>query len=117
MAEELQVYWDYAVSLVDHLRCVSDSDAVQLLVLAEALRDFVDAEEELRVNGGEVMDDKGKRSANPALARKQSAYARIKDSLDRFGLNPANRSRVTALAPKLGEIQKMPEVKKSRYAD
>ena len=118
MAPELQLFWDYACELLSNLRCICKADAAQLYVLAEALYDYDRALHEIEDDGGPTCTnpEKGTQYPHPAVNRKCSAYSRIKDSLDRFGLNPSSRSKVTELAPKLGEIVKAPE-KKSRYAD
>lgn len=115
MRPEVAVWWPWVVSQVEHLRCVTDSDATQMVYLADAMCDWHAAQEDIVARGVSIMNDKGGYSNNPSVAIKQAALQRVKDALDRLGLNPSNRSRVIELATKLGEVVAMPEKKKSRY--
>lgn len=109
--------WPYAISLVEHLRCVTESDAMQLGILAESWAEYVACNLAIVSEGGTLFDDKGKKYTNPAVKQRDACYVRLKDSIDRFGLNPSNRSRVQELTAKIGEIVVIDVPKKSRYAD
>lgn len=110
-------YWHFAISQVGHLRCITESDCTQLAILADALCDYAECQQTIEREGAYLTSEKGGQYPHPATNRINSVYGRIKDCLDRFGLNPSNRSKVIALNPKLGEIEKLPTEKKSRYAD
>jgi P27 family predicted phage terminase small subunit len=117
LSQDGLTYWPYVVELVGHLRCITDSDAVQMAVLAEALHDWVACIAEISRTGNTIVTDKGVLVVNPACKVRDSAYVKIKDSLDRLGLNPSNRSKVTELPTKLGLVESIKPEKKSRYTD
>lgn len=109
-------FWDSAVESLKELRCVTLADREQLALLADALRDYSGACAEVQEHGAIGVSDKGGTYISAAASWKQMAYGRLKDCLDRFGMNPANRSKVVALSDPKGETVKL-NAKKGRFAD
>lgn len=108
--------WNEAVGLVEKLRCVTEADAMQLGILAQAIADWQDVCQLIAERGPYAMSEKGIEYPAPWTNRQATVYKTLQGCLDRFGLNPSNRSKVSELSAKLGEIVKAPE-KKSRYED
>ena len=117
LSEAAREYWPVAVEAVQNLRCVTEADGIQLGILAQCLADWYDVVDKIATNGATAISEKGIEYASPHANRQQSVYTRLQNCLDRFGLNPSNRSKVTALPTKLGEIVTAQKEKKSRYAD
>jgi P27 family predicted phage terminase small subunit len=109
-------HWQYVVDLVEPLRCTGLPDAGQMAVFAQCLYDWTETARLIEENGPTAISEKGAEYASPHVNRQASVYSRLQNCFDRFGLNPASRSKVSPLAVKLGEVVKM-ETKKSRYAD
>lgn len=114
MLPAVRPYWDHLIGQVGNLRCISESDATQLEIAAQALMNWAECNAEIAQTSATCISEKGGQYNHPAVNRQAMAYKQLQSCLDRLGLNPSNRSKVTALAPKLGIIEKA-EPKKSRY--
>ena len=110
-------YWPYVVSVVEPLRCTTEADAMQLGIMADALASMADCDVSIADKGRLIPSRNGAHYTNPAVDQRNKAIATIQSCLDRLGLNPACRSKVVELAPKLGEVTALPTQKKSRYSD
>jgi P27 family predicted phage terminase small subunit len=109
-------YWAYVCEVVGPLRCTTAADAVQLGIMADALAEIAACDVLIKKEGASICSEKGGLYTNPACNRRAGALTRLQAGLDRCGMNPANRSKVVELSPKLAEVVEI-EQKKSRYSD
>lgn len=110
-------YWPYVCEQVAHLRCTTAADALQLGLMAECLAEIAECDAEVQQMGATIVSEKGGYYSNPACGRRNTARKNLQACLDRLGMNPTNRSKVTELAPKLAEVVDIETKKKSRYED
>ena len=116
-SESALQYWPYLCDVIANLRCSTVVDGLQVAIMAEALAE-IDQCDKLIDTYGELLEKKnGDYYNNPAIQRRASAFARLQSCLDRFGMNPSNRSKVAELAPKLAEVVDVAPKKTSRYED
>lgn len=110
-------YWPYVVSVIEPLRCTTETDAIQMGIMADALGTIAECDALIAEHGRVMPTKTGFLAQNPAISQRQVAVKQLQSALDRCGLNPAARSKVVELAPKLGEIMPINTEKRSRFAD
>lgn len=110
-------YWPYVVSIIEPLRCTTICDAIQMGIIADAFATMAECNALIEKHGRVMPTKTGFLAQNPAVSQRQVAEKQLQSALDRCGLNPAARSKVVELAPKLGEIMPINTEKRSRFAD
>lgn len=93
--------WPYVSAVLDDLGVLTAADGLALEGLCECYADLRRAREALNNLGTDTYETTGKdgntmRRAYPEVAMVQDADRRLQSWLSKFGLTPADRSRVSA---------------------
>jgi P27 family predicted phage terminase small subunit len=116
LRDEALPFFEEAAEELSNLRCVSLSDRTQLALLADAMCDYHHACQQVEIYGATAESKNGGTYLTGAANLKQQCYGRLKDCLDRFGMNPSNRSKVTSLPKKDGQIKEIKPKGTGRYS-
>ena len=93
--------WPHVSKVLDDMGVLSDADAIALEGLCEAYAELRRARAALQQLGSDTYETVGKdgnsmRRAYPEVAMMQDADRRLQSWLSKFGLTPADRSRVSS---------------------
>jgi P27 family predicted phage terminase small subunit len=95
LSEDAEPHWD---AVMEHLRPVpallARIDGVALALYAQSLADYIEAREQVKLEGITVEGVKGNMVTNPALRAQRSAWDQVIKASAQFGLSPADRSRL-----------------------
>lgn len=100
-------HWPYICAVLDTMNILTASDALAVEGFAECYAELLTARAEVEKHGTHYEGPNGMIRAHPAVAQAADADRRFLAYLARFGLTPADRSRVSARA----------EAEKSPFAD
>lgn len=94
--------WGELIGVLQPLGLATEADRDALAGYCEAWQDFRDAMEAVAEYGAEIVGSKGNLVANPAVHRKQAAWARLNKLAGEFGLTPAARAGLHAVPQSTG---------------
>lgn len=100
LGEHGRAKWLELFAVLQPLGLLTSADADALAAYCEAWQDFRGALEVIENQGAEIFGSKGNLVANPAVHRKQSAFARMNKLAGEFGLTPAARAGLHAVPQK-----------------
>ncbi len=100
--EDALVIWRELARQLAAMGVLTKADRTALAALVEAYRDWLRARQALEDHGSEYYEkttDRGGAAivAHPAVQVRDSAWKRLTTQLDRFGLSPSSRTRVSVL--------------------
>ncbi|MDO9711981.1 phage terminase small subunit P27 family [Paracraurococcus lichenis] len=103
MSPHARAAWPYVCEVLDNMGVLTMADGIALEGLCEAYGDMRRGREALTRLGSDTYETVGKdgnamRRAYPEVAMVQDADRRLQSWLSKFGLTPADRSRVSARA-------------------
>jgi P27 family predicted phage terminase small subunit len=115
-SERTLEFWPGIVAQLEPLGVVCEADAVAILMLADAMADYVDARDVMKHDGHTIKTPAGIR-AHPAVRLQAAAHKRMQEMMDRLGMNPVSRAKLERLPEPHAAAATPLSGKPSRYAD
>jgi P27 family predicted phage terminase small subunit len=110
LPEEAHEHWAYLVPLLADMRVLSVADGLALALLCNELVRYLEADKEVRENGTTQVCQSGYEQVTPAVTTRTGALKQVIGLLARFGLTPADRTRVAAIKGKDNKPNPLAEV-------
>jgi len=90
--------WRYYGKLLLDAGLLTEADRMALELLCQAYGRWIEAERNVALTGTVLTSDRGNFYQNPYLAVANKSWDQVKRMLAEFGLTPAERTRVAAMA-------------------
>jgi len=91
--------WRRITKELHALGLLSRIDRAALVAYCQAWSDYIEADEEITVQGAVIVSEKGGMYQNPWVGIKNSALNRLVKIAAEFGMTPSSRSRVSSEKP------------------
>lgn len=88
--------WEYTVRTTTKMGILDEGDWISLCVLVRAYEGYMLANEDIKANGREMMDDHGNKKRNTAYSTLKERTNELRSSLSDFALTPSARAKFGA---------------------